>query len=103
MRIKLFIFQPSRGVRQGDLLSPYLFVICMEKLAHMIQAAMNDGNWKPIRLTRTRPPISHLFFADNIFLFAEASLEQVEIINNCLREFCIYCGLKISHQKTRVF
>lgn len=93
---KAEIFQPSRGVRQGDPLSPYLFVLCMEKLAHLIQAASKDGRWKPIRLTKTGPPISHLFFADDIILFAEASMDQVAMINRCLKTFCESSGLKIN-------
>ncbi|KAK4258441.1 hypothetical protein QN277_004892 [Acacia crassicarpa] len=68
-------FRPSRGVRQGDPLSPYLFVICMEKLAHLIQAAIHEGTWELIRLSRTGPQISHLFFADDIMLFSEASMD----------------------------
>ncbi|KAK4267368.1 hypothetical protein QN277_024155 [Acacia crassicarpa] len=95
-------FHPTRGVRQGDPLSPYLFVICMEKLAHLIQEATHNGHWKPIRLSRRGPPISHLFFADDIMLFAEASMDQVEIINSCLQSFCASSGLKINYQKTRV-
>ncbi|KAK4283659.1 hypothetical protein QN277_000586 [Acacia crassicarpa] len=77
---KAEVFNPSRGVRQGDPLSPYLFVLCMEKLSHLIQAVVHDGHWKPIRLIRTGPPISHLFFADDIILFAEASMDQVSMI-----------------------
>ncbi|KAK4283181.1 hypothetical protein QN277_000163 [Acacia crassicarpa] len=99
---KATTFNPSRGVRQGDPLSPYLFVICMEKLAHLIQSEIQAKQWKPIRLSRTGPQISHLFFADDIILFAEASIEQVQVINKCLKTFCDSSGLKVNQQKTRV-
>ena len=77
-------FFPTRGIRQGDPLSPYLFVICIERLSHLIQAAVDEGFWKPITLSRDGPPITHLCFADDLFIFAEASMDQVEVIKCCL-------------------
>lgn len=45
-------FRPSRGIRQGDSVSPFLFVLCMERLSHMINMAVNKGRWKGIRLSK---------------------------------------------------
>ena len=75
-------FKPSRGVRQGDPLSPYLFVLCMERLNHIIEESIIGGAWKPIRASRNGPLLSNLFFADDIILFAEASVEQARIFLN---------------------
>lgn len=68
-------FTPSRGIRQGDPLSPYIFVRCIERLAHRINLAVSDGLQKPIKIGRKCPKLSHLFYVDNIILFSEASLE----------------------------
>ncbi|XP_061350094.1 uncharacterized protein LOC133295304 [Gastrolobium bilobum] len=96
-------FRPTRGLRQGDPLSPYLFVLCMERLAHLISQAVDHMRWKPVRIKRGAPQISHLFFADDLLLFAEASQEQVLIIQQALHIFCDSSGQKVNHSKTRVF
>lgn len=56
-------FDQSRGLRQGDPLSSYLFVLCLERLAHCIYDSVCSGTWKPFGFKRnTGPKISHLFF-----------------------------------------
>ena len=97
------VFNSSRGIRQGDPLSPYLFVLCVEKLAHLIQRQVDLGRWRPIRLTKNGLPLSHLFFADDLILFAEIGVDQVEVINECLSIFCDVSGQKVSMSKSRVF
>ncbi|ONI22208.1 hypothetical protein PRUPE_2G114200 [Prunus persica] len=69
-------FTPSNGTRQGDPLSPYLFVLCIDKLSHLIMEAVGKQIWKPIKAYQAGPAVSHLFFADDLILFAEASSHQ---------------------------
>lgn len=92
-------FRPSRGIRQGDPLSPYLFILCMERLNQVIEEAIINGLWHPIYASRGGPKLSNLCFADDIILFAEASLDQAPIINDCLQRFCAASGQKVSLQK----
>nr|KYP40885.1 Retrovirus-related Pol polyprotein LINE-1 [Cajanus cajan] len=87
--------------KTGDPLSPYLFVLCMERLGIMIQQEVEEGTWKPIQLTRHGPKLSHIFFADDVLLFAKAEKEQAITINRVLESFCHMSGLKISIQKSR--
>ncbi|XP_072064218.1 uncharacterized protein [Arachis hypogaea] len=95
-------FQPSRGIRQGDPLSPYIFVLCMERLSHLINDAVSMGFWKPIRLSREAPELSHLYFADDLILFSEASVEQADIIKRVLEAFCMSSGVLFEEKLSKL-
>ncbi|XP_074298528.1 uncharacterized protein LOC141629421 [Silene latifolia] len=58
-------FQPSRGLRQGDPLSPYLFILCAEALSNLIRRAVVNDSLHGIRISQSAPFVSHLFFADD--------------------------------------
>ncbi|WCJ31853.1 Polynucleotidyl transferase ribonuclease H-like superfamily protein [Euphorbia peplus] len=92
---------PTRGIRQGDPLSPYIFVLCMECLAHQIGEDCIVRRWNPLKLGTER--ISHLFFADDLLLFAKASPTQALTIKNTLDEFCVASGHQVSQTKTNIF
>ena len=65
-------FKPSHGLRQGDPLPPYIFLLCMEKLFAAISNAVTLGDWEPISIANGGPQISHLLFADDVLLFMKA-------------------------------
>lgn len=77
-------FTPKRGIHQGYPLSPYLFVIYIERLSHLIQMLVEQNHGKPVSISRSGPLITHLCFADNLFIFTKASMHQVEVIKHCL-------------------
>ena len=94
-------FTPSRGLRQGDALSPYLFVLFMEKLSLSIQHKVLSGIWKPIHVSKGGPQLSHILFADDVMLFCEASIEQVKVVIDTLDEFFSASGLRINTFKSK--
>lgn len=96
-------FKPTRGLRQGDPLAPYLFVLSMEILSQAINNSVAEGDWHPIKVTRGGPDISHLMFADDLILMGEATYKQAETMQRILEEFCSWSGQKISGEKSRVF
>lgn len=59
--------------------------------------------WKPISLSRGAPKLSHICFADDLILFAEASVTQVRVIKKILERFCAASGQKVSLAKSKIF
>lgn len=95
-------FRPSSGIRQGDSLSPYLFVLCMEKLSHIINQKLVEGNWRPVKISRNGSMISHMFFADDLILFGQASTKQAQVMKECLDIFYDISGQQVSFPKSRI-
>lgn len=69
-------YKLERGIRQGDPLSPYLFILFLERLFHLVDIVVASNAWQPIQVSRGGPILYHLAFADDLILFAEANVEQ---------------------------
>lgn len=95
-------FHPQRGIRQGDPISPYLFVLCMDKLSHLILNAVNNGEWHTLRAGGNGPMVSHLMFADDLLLFGEASELQMNCVMSIMNSFCRMSGQEVSQEKTSI-
>lgn len=67
-------FTPMRGLRQGDPLSPYLFVLCMERLGDMIAKEVRENRWMSVQVSNNGHRISYPFFADDVLLFPKAKV-----------------------------
>ena len=78
------LISPSRGLRQGDSLSPYLFLFCVEGLNSIFRKAAMEGDIKGFSLCRNRPKLTHLFFADNCLIFHRSTLEECHKIQMML-------------------
>lgn len=96
-------FQPGRGIRQGDPLSPYIFVLCMERLSQAINLEVSKGSWEPIKMGPHGPLLSHLFFADDLLLFSSTESKQIRLMSKLIQGFCEASGQKVSAAKTRVY
>ena len=63
------MIHPSRGIRQGDPLSPYLFLFCAEGFTTLLTQAKSEGRIKGLSICRAAPKVTNLMFADDSLLF----------------------------------
>lgn len=96
-------FRPTRAIKQGDLISPYLFVLCMERLSHVIQEVVNQKEWHPLQFGKKGTKLSHIFFADDMVLFGASTATQMDVMISCLNKFCQASGAKVSVEKTKIY
>lgn len=93
---------PTRGIRQGDPLSPYLFILCVEGLSSLITHSINEGSLKGLVMCLGAPVIHHLLFADDSFLFDEATEIECRKFQHILSTYKRASGQKINLQKSSV-
>ena len=95
--------RPSRGIRQGDPLSPYLFLLCVEGFTSLLARAQNEGCIHGVVMCRRAPSISHLLFADDSLLFCRASQGEVQVISELLQTYANASGQCINFDKSSVY
>ncbi|KAK4258618.1 hypothetical protein QN277_005049 [Acacia crassicarpa] len=96
-------FSPSRGIRQGDPLSPYLFIIVAEVLSLMITKSQIGKQLVGIKLSNGCPVLTHCFFADDALLFMRASHKNCAYLSNILSLYCAASGQVINLDKSSIF
>ena len=95
--------KPSRGIRQGDPISPYLFLLCVEGLSALIKASVDDGQMEGVAICRGGPKLSHLFFADDSLIFCKAILAECDFLQCVLEVYKRASGQQLNRAKTSLF
>ncbi|KAL3614590.1 hypothetical protein CASFOL_041676 [Castilleja foliolosa] len=97
------MFQSSRGVRQGDPLSPLLFVIAQQALTHNLNKLMDQGALVPFNMGQKIDPISHLLYADDMIIFINGKTDNIERLKALLNRYEKSSGQLINYDKTEVY
>ena len=97
------LIHPTRGLRQGDPLSPYLFLICSEGLHCLLQKAADAGHIRGVSICKKGPRLTHLFFADDSLVFCRANLDECQKIQNLLDTYEKASGQQLNRNKTGLF
>ncbi|XP_020973015.1 uncharacterized protein LOC110269490 [Arachis ipaensis] len=93
-------FKMERGLRQGDPLSPLLFVLVVDVLHRMLGEAVHNGRIAPLMVGRDHIELSHLQFADDTLLFCPLETEIIMNYKRLLRCFELMSGLSINFDKS---
>lgn len=91
--------KPQRGLRQGDPISPYLYILCTEGLSTLIKHNIQHG----FKASRSGPPVSHLLFADDTLAFCKATMEEVHNLSCILNIYQQAPGQEINYTKSAIF
>ena len=77
--------------------------MCMDFLGQLIQEKCDAKAWCPVKASRSGPAFSHLFFADDLVLFAKANADNCVAIREVLDNFCNISGQTVSEAKSRIY
>ena len=98
-------FDSSRSLRQGDPLSPLLFLLIMEVLSRMLRRSVERGFIRGFQVGRgdmTKVSVSHLLYAYDTILFCDAHPKQLLYIRMVLNCFEVVTGLKVNMNKSEM-
>ncbi|CAN0855442.1 LINE-1 retrotransposable element ORF2 protein [Linum grandiflorum] len=96
-------FAPSRGIRQGCPLSPFLFILLSNALSIMIDQQIAASSLHGIKLSRYGPRLTHCLFADDTIIFGQATVQEASIITNTITSYGLLTGQEINREKSAIF
>lgn len=102
-RIPWNFFKPNRGLRQGDPISPYIFIICAKYLGRYIyHRASIPKTGMGVKVAKQGPMILFLMFADDCIIFSKASKMAARNVKEVLQDYCMVSSQLVNYHKSLV-
>ena len=93
---------PYRGLRQGDPISPYLFLLCAEAFSSLLNSAESRGELEGVKICPNVPSFNHLLFADDLLILMKVMPECSQHLKNVLQLYEVCLGQTINMEKTSI-
>ncbi|XP_021852525.2 uncharacterized protein [Spinacia oleracea] len=93
---------PTRGLRQGDPISPYLFLLCADAFSTLIGKAAREKLIHGAKVCNGAPRVSHLCFSDDSILFARENVQECSVIADIINKYERVSGQNVNLSKTEV-
>ena len=97
------MMDPSRGIRQGDQLSLYLFLLCAEGFTALLAKAELEGRIRGVSICRGAPRVTNLLFVDDSLLFCQATPQERELVAEILQTYERASSQSINLEKSSAF
>jgi hypothetical protein len=98
----LGFFSPERGLRQGDPLSPFLFILGSEVFSRLLFREERKGCINGLRIARNCSPIHHLLFANDLLMFGKASVTEATCFKSCLDKYYSWSSQSVNASKSSI-
>ncbi|KAL8114965.1 hypothetical protein AgCh_021696 [Apium graveolens] len=95
--------EPGRGIRQGDPLSPYLFILCAEGFSATIKKFDSNKWLTGVKICKQAPTINHMLFADDSYVYCKANKEEADKVRELLGSFERATGQQVNYGKSSIF
>ena len=92
---ELFVMKKDENI--SEMSTRFTNILCVEFLGGHIHSKCEEGSWSHLKASRGGPGFSHIFFADDLLLFAKANSKNCEAISEVLQNFCNLSGKKNQH------
>ncbi|KAL9685913.1 hypothetical protein QQ045_023367 [Rhodiola kirilowii] len=96
-------FKSNRGVRQGDPLSPTLFILAMEFFSRLLNNEISNNRIMAFQLHGCRNNVHHLLYADDLLIFTNGHKRSVQRLLETINVFCQVSGQQLNASKSRIF